>query len=104
MKVLKFGGSSVGSAQGLRQVRRIVAANDGQIVVVVSALGGITDRLLATAAAAAAGKPDYTDSLAEIVARHRTTIDETVASERRGAIRRRTDCSTNWPISCAAST
>ena len=91
MKVLKFGGSSVGSAQGLRQVRRIVAANDGQIVVVVSALGGITDRLLATAAAAAAGKPDYTDSLAEIVARHRTTIDETVASERRGAIRRRTD-------------
>ena len=55
MKVLKFGGSSVGSAQGLRQVRRIVAANDGQIVVVVSALGGITDRLLATAAAAAAG-------------------------------------------------
>ena len=90
MKVLKFGGSSVGSAQGLRQVRRIVAANDGQIVVVVSALGGITDRLLATAAAAAAGKPDYTDSLAEIVARHRTTIDETVASERRGAIRRRT--------------
>ena len=49
MKVLKFGGSSVGSAQGLRQVRRIVAANDGQIVVVVSALGGITDRLLATA-------------------------------------------------------
>ena len=50
MKVLKFGGSSVGSAQGLRQVRRIVAANDGQIVVVVSALGGITDRLLATAA------------------------------------------------------
>lgn len=91
MKVLKFGGSSVGSAQGLRQVRRIVAANNGQIVVVVSALGGITDRLLATAAAAAAGKPDYTDSLAEIVARHRTTIDETVASERRGAIRRRTD-------------
>ena len=91
MKVLKFGGSSVGSAQGLRQVRRIVAANDGQIVVVVSALGGITDRLLATAAAAAAGKPDYTDSLAEIMARHRTTIDETVASERRGAIRRRTD-------------
>ena len=91
MKVLKFGGSSVGSAQGLRQVRRIVAANDGQIVVVVSALGGITDRLLATAAAAAAGKPDYTDSLAEIVARHRTTIDETVASGLRGAIRRRTD-------------
>ena len=91
MKVLKFGGSSVGSAQGLRQVRRIVAANNGQIVVVVSALGGITDRLLATAAAAAAGKPDYTDSLAEIMARHRTTIDETVASGLRGAIRRRTD-------------
>lgn len=72
-------------------MRRIVAANNGQIVVVVSALGGITDRLLATAAAAAAGKPDYTDSLAEIMARHRTTIDETVASGLRGAIRRRTD-------------
>lgn len=72
-------------------MRRIVAANDGELVVVVSALGGITDRLLAAAAAAAAGQSGYTDALAAIAARHRTAIDETVAPERRPSIRRRTD-------------
>lgn len=92
MKVLKFGGSSVGSAQGLQQVRKIVASNAGEIVVVVSALGGITDQLLATAAAAAAGeKEEYADGVKRIVARHRTIIDEVVAPKRRDAIRLRTD-------------
>ena len=91
MKVLKFGGSSVGSAQGLEQVRKIVASNDGEIVVVVSALGGITDRLLATAAAAADGRGDYTEGVAAIVDRHRTIIDEVVAAERRDATRRRVE-------------
>lgn len=91
MKVLKFGGSSVGSAQGLQQVRKVVESNSGEIVVVVSALGGITDQLLATAAAAAAGERSYTDGVQRIAARHRTIIDETVAPQRRDATRRRVE-------------
>lgn len=69
MKVLKFGGSSVGSPEGLRQVQRIVSSNDDRQVVVVSALGGITDQLLSTAAAVAAGRADYTGELQRIVDR-----------------------------------
>lgn len=54
MKVLKFGGTSVGTAQSLRSVRRIVAGQTEPCVVTVSALGGITDCLLRTAALAEA--------------------------------------------------
>ncbi|OGY62272.1 MAG: bifunctional aspartate kinase/homoserine dehydrogenase I [Candidatus Harrisonbacteria bacterium RIFCSPHIGHO2_01_FULL_44_13] len=48
-KVLKFGGSSVGSAERIKNVCRIIksAANKDQIVVVVSAMQGVTDKLLA---------------------------------------------------------
>ena len=46
MKVLKFGGTSVGSVKGLANVKRIVEAIDEEVIVVVSALGGLTDRLL----------------------------------------------------------
>ena len=60
MKVLKFGGSSVADASRLRAAARIVErrlegrAGDG--VVVVSALGGVTDRLLTLAAGALGGR------------------------------------------------
>ena len=46
MKVLKFGGTSVGSAEGLRQVKHVVESCREEVIVVVSALGGITDQLL----------------------------------------------------------
>jgi len=69
MKVLKFGGSSVGSAEGLSQVKKVVGACTEDAIVVVSALGGITDQLLQTARTAAAGDDGYAASLAEMVAR-----------------------------------
>ncbi len=49
MKVLKFGGSSVGSIESILNLKEIVARQEQPVVVVVSALGGITDRLIATA-------------------------------------------------------
>ena len=49
MKVLKFGGTSVGSVESLRSVKNIVESNPAPQIVVVSALGGLTDRLIATA-------------------------------------------------------
>lgn len=48
MKVLKFGGTSVGTINSLTNVKRIVESCDEQVIVVVSALGGLTDRLIAT--------------------------------------------------------
>ncbi|MDR1331440.1 MAG: bifunctional aspartate kinase/homoserine dehydrogenase I [Tannerella sp.] len=75
MKVLKFGGTSVGSVNSILNVKKIVESVDGPVVVVVSALGGITDKLLETAALAAAGDGAYETSLAEIVARHLDIIE-----------------------------
>ena len=46
MKVLKFGGTSVGSAENIRKVKEIVKSQNDDVIVVVSALGGITDKIL----------------------------------------------------------
>ena len=47
MKVLKFGGTSVANAENIKKVTEIVANTDAdKAVVVVSALGGVTDLLL----------------------------------------------------------
>ena len=48
MKVLKFGGSSVGSVNSILSVKKIVEAVEEPVIVVVSALGGITDQLIHT--------------------------------------------------------
>ena len=55
MKVIKFGGTSVGSANSILSVKRIVEAVEEPVIVVVSALGGITDKLINTSKMAAAG-------------------------------------------------
>lgn len=84
MKVLKFGGTSVGTASSLRNVKDIIESNDEQpIVVVVSALGGITDRLIATARTAADGNLEYIVSYAEIVKRHLSLINEIIPEDKR---------------------
>ena len=70
MKVLKFGGSSVGSVEGLANIRKIVESTDGRKIVVVSALGGITDLLISTARLAVSDDIKYLDSYARIVERH----------------------------------
>ena len=49
MKVLKFGGTSVGSVESVRQIQQIVGQQTDDCVVVVSALGGVTDQLLKAA-------------------------------------------------------
>ena len=56
MKVLKFGGTSVGTVDSLRNVKSIVESIGEPAIVVVSALGGLTDRLIATARMAASGE------------------------------------------------
>ncbi len=73
MRVLKFGGSSVATSERLLKVAEIIAdsASDGPIVVVVSALGGVTDDLIAAATAAAQGDGQHPQLVAAIAQRHR---------------------------------
>ena len=70
MKVLKFGGSSVGSVNSMLSVKKIVESVDDNVIVVVSALGGITDKLINTSKMAAAGDSAYEKEMKEIVNRH----------------------------------
>lgn len=86
MKVLKFGGTSVGRAEGLRQVKRVVEACHEEVIVVVSALGGVTDQLLLTSRMAAAGDMEYKNQLDQIVMRHRQAIEDTVDSSCRAEV------------------
>ena len=70
MKVLKFGGSSVGSVHSILSVKKIVEAVEEPVIVVVSALGGITDKLIKTSQMAADGDAAYEKEYRDIVNRH----------------------------------
>lgn len=75
MKVLKFGGTSVGSAESILNVKKIVESQKEPVIVVVSALGGITDKLIKTSQMAVEGDAQYQESFKEIVARHEDMIN-----------------------------
>ena len=66
MKVLKFGGSSVGSTSSIKNVKQIVQSQRGQVIVVVSALGGVTDQLIRTAQMASVGDKAYEEEFERI--------------------------------------
>ncbi|MFW6289779.1 MAG: bifunctional aspartate kinase/homoserine dehydrogenase I [Mariniphaga sp.] len=74
MKVLKFGGTSVGSAATIKKVKEIVEQQSTDVIVVVSALGGVTDLILKAANAAAGGTEDFRLILADVKDRHFQTI------------------------------
>lgn len=86
MKVLKFGGTSVGTAESLALVKQIVENTDEQSIVVVSALGGVTDMLIATANMAAKGDMSYLDSFDKIVKRHEDVIAGAVIEGKQNAV------------------
>ena len=89
MKVMKFGGTSVGSVNSILSVKRIVEAVDEPVIVVVSALGGITDKLINTSRMAAAGDASYENEFREIVYRHVEMIKEVIpAGEAQVALQR----------------
>jgi bifunctional aspartokinase / homoserine dehydrogenase 1 len=76
MKVLKFGGTSVESASAIRKVKDIILHENTDIIVVVSALGGVTDLILKAARMAAAASDEYQSILTEIKDRHYKTISD----------------------------
>src|SRR5919112_1032849 len=76
MQVLKFGGSSVANAVNIEKVVNIIQERSAgkKTIVVVSALGGITDILLNCGTIASSGNEDYKNQLRELEARHMETV------------------------------
>ena len=85
MKVLKFGGTSVGSVKSILSLKRIVETESRRqpVVVVVSALGGITDKLIATSKLALKGDERYRDEFQAMVDRHHQMIDTIITEPRK---------------------
>ena len=87
MKVMKFGGTSVGSVNSILNLKDIVetAAKDERLIVVVSALGGVTDKLLKTANLAVDGNLAFNEEFQEIITRHHELVDAVIPDESKRA-------------------
>jgi aspartokinase/homoserine dehydrogenase 1 len=83
MKILKFGGTSLGTAERVRAVIDIITSSKkehGDIAVVVSAFEGVTDRLIEAGNQAFRGEREYIETLKELAARHIAVADELTGS------------------------
>ncbi|MEA3335104.1 MAG: aspartate kinase [Chloroflexota bacterium] len=84
MRVLKFGGTSVGNADAFKQVAKIVAKlkeTDSQVVVVTSAMNGVTDILIDAAQAAAAGdRRPYREARDDLLAKHQMVAGQLISN------------------------
>lgn len=83
MKVIKFGGSSVGSKEGILNVKKISESQQEPVIVVVSALSDITDQLYATSKMASQGNEAYLKEYEEMVRRHFKMIEEVIPEARK---------------------
>ncbi len=87
MKVMKFGGTSVGSTEAvLKNVKKIVESQKESVIVVVSALSGVTDQLYRISQLAASGNETYLDEYNQMFSRHMQMIAETVLPEKQAEV------------------
>lgn len=87
MKVLKFGGTSVGTPQSVSLVKEIVEGTQHPVVVVVSALGGVTDQLIRLSHLACAHDEAYLAEIESLRRRHDEMIAEVIAPAQQEALR-----------------
>ncbi|MDR2841345.1 MAG: bifunctional aspartate kinase/homoserine dehydrogenase I [Paludibacter sp.] len=78
MKVLKFGGTSVGSIEGILSLKKIVQAEKKPLIVVVSALSGVTDKLYQLVSLASNGDESYLQEYNDLAQRHFDIINNVV--------------------------
>ena len=85
MKVMKFGGTSVGSVKSILSLKKIVEAEarTQPVIVVVSALDGITDKLIATSKLAKQGDEHYREEFEAMVKRHHQMIDTIITDDKK---------------------
>ena len=89
MQVLKFGGSSVANAKNINEVIAIVQQStqkNNNIIIVLSALGGVTDALLEVAELASNTDISYKEKLHEIEHRHLTTVKELIPIDQQSSV------------------
>jgi aspartokinase/homoserine dehydrogenase 1 len=81
MRVLKFGGSSVGTNDAIRKVANIISEKkqDHHIAVVISAFKGVTDLLDQAISEASQGEEEYRNILDDLESRHNSVIKELVS-------------------------
>lgn len=72
----------MGTVKSLTHVKRIVESEEEPVIVVVSALGGITDMLIATARMASKGDTSYLQNYAKIIERHNDVINGMVPKDK----------------------
>lgn len=83
MKVIKFGGTSVGLKEGILNVKKIAESQQEPVIVVVSALSKVTDQLYKTAKLASSGNAEYRIELEDMTARHFKMIDDIIPTEKK---------------------
>lgn len=83
MKVMKFGGTSVGSIESLLNLREIVKAEHKPVLVVVSAMGGFTNQLLMMCEQAQQRDTSCLDTLETARKRHHDAVDGVVIESMR---------------------
>lgn len=83
MKVLKFGGTSVGSANNMLNIKKIVSSQTEPVIVVVSALGGITDKLLSIIKLSSDGDANYLRGLVEVEKQHVEIINSVLPDSKK---------------------
>ncbi len=91
MKVLKFGGTSVGSSDSIQQVKQIVESQEENVIVVVSAVGGVTDQFIKAAQLAEGGDNFCFDILSEVKEKHYHIISNLFPLEQAQNIKYRID-------------
>ncbi len=80
---MKFGGTSVGSVESILSLKKIVEAEQEQVIVVVSALGGITDKLIATSQLALKGDETWKEEFDAMQKRHHDMVDAIITDKQK---------------------
>ena len=80
---MKFGGTSVGSVESILRLKKILEAEQEQVIVVVSALGGITDKLIATSQLALNGDEAWKDEFDAMQKRHHDMVDAIITDKQK---------------------
>ena len=87
MKVIKFGGSSVGTPESILKVKSIICSQNETSITVVSALGGVTDSLISVSSLAEKGDRSFMEKLKELSERHFKMCDLVVDAKRRDSVK-----------------
>ena len=92
MNVLKFGGTSVGSAQNIRKVVEILAVTESPKIVVLSAMSGVTNLLVSLNQASIDKNTARIDEVIEqLRAKHNEAIDDLFTAENQASARAQID-------------